>query len=144
MRAVDIRRRATALAAIALLGIGAVACGGGDTGDPSPTATTGPAELTQADAASAVGALCRMASDGDVSSAKATFYDDAHATLHAIARAADAQEVGSDAELLITMQRVEAELEQASLPPAYADDVRALRLATQRTLEGIDVDVPGC
>jgi hypothetical protein len=128
----------------AILALGGVACRGGGSDDPPPRATTGSTELTQAAAATAVDALCRMATADDAASAKATFYDDAHATLHAIARAADAKEVGSDAELLITMQRVEAELEQPSLPPAYADDVRALRTATERTLEGIDLDVPGC
>jgi hypothetical protein len=139
---VDPRRGAIAVS-LFVLALGSAACrGGGDA--PSPSAATGATSVTRTAAATAVGALCRMGAAEDTASAKATFYDDAHQTLHAIARAADANEVGSDAELLITMQRVEAELEQPSLPPAYPDDVRALRVATERALEGIDLDVPGC
>jgi hypothetical protein len=137
-----IRNRARATVLAMALALGATACGNGGAGDP-PTSTPS-AGVTTSAAAIAIGALCRMATDDDVTDAKATFYDDAHTTLHAIAAAADAKEVGSDAELLIAMQRVEAELEEGSLPPAYGDDIRALRLIAARTLRGIGFEAPPC
>ena len=134
--------RSMATIALASLALVAVSCGGDGDEDPSPTGS--PTGLSSEAAATAVEALCRMASIGDPAEAKATFYNDAHVTLHAIAREADANRVGSDAELLISMQRVEAELEEPSLPAAYPDDVRALRLATVRALESIDLQAPSC
>jgi hypothetical protein len=129
---------------VVALALGATACGGGGTGDPS-TPTAGPSTGVAASAAATtVDALCRMEALDDVTDAKATFYDDAHTTLHAIAAAADAKEVGSDTNLLIAMQRVEVELEEPSLPPAYGDDIRALRVITLRTLRGIGLDAPAC
>jgi hypothetical protein len=129
---------------VAAIALGATACGDGGTGDPSTAPPSPSAGVTASTAAAAVDALCRMAAIDDATDAKATFYDDAHATLHAIAAAADTKEVGSDAELLIAMQRVEAELEDPSLPPAYGDDIRALRMITLRTLGGIGLDAPPC
>ena len=137
--------RAASLLVTLVLALGAAACDGGGDDDATTTPPTGSVtDLTSEAAAATVDALCRMASIADVAEAKATFYDDAHATLHAIARAAGEDEVGSDTDLLIAMQRVEAELEEPSLPTAYEDDVDALRLATVRTLERIDIDAPTC
>jgi hypothetical protein len=139
---VHIRMRATALVATGLLALSAGACGGAN---DDPRATGSPsAALTTATAGAAVDALCRMGSITGVDQARATFYDEAHATLHEIAAAAEAEEIGSDSELLIAMVRVEAELEEASLPPTYEHDIRTLQLATTRTLDAIELDVPGC
>ena len=119
------------------------ACGG-DGSSTRPTGAAASGEVTASSASAAVEALCRMAATRDVADAKATFYDDAHVTLHAIAAAANENQVGSDADLLITMQRIEAELEEPSLPSAYADDIQVLRLATVDALEGVGIDVAGC
>ncbi len=137
-----IRMRAASLVATGLLALFASACGGAND-DPRATASPS-AALTTATAAAAVDALCRMDSIADVDEARATFYDEAHATLHEIAAEAATEEIGSDSELLIAMVRVEAELEEASLPPTYAHDIRTLQLVTTRTLDAIEVDVPGC
>ena len=123
----------------------AVACDGNGGADPSPPATTGaPPELTPASATTAVDALCRMATLEDATEAKARFYDDAHVTLHAIAAEASENDVGSDTDLLVAMQRVEAELERASLPPGYGEDIRALRMVTTETLGSIGLVGIGC
>lgn len=139
-----IRARAPATILIVALALGVMACGRGGMGDPPTPTPSASATVTASTAATAVDALCRMAELDDVTDAKATFYDRAHATLHAIAAAADAKEVGSDTELLISMQRVEVELEETSLPPAYGEDIRALHLITVRTLDGIGVEARPC
>jgi hypothetical protein len=46
--------------------------------------------------------------------------------------------------LLVTMQRVEADLEAPALPAGFASDVEALRAATVYALRAVGLRAPPC
>jgi hypothetical protein len=136
------RAVATFVALVWVLAFAGACASDGD--PPAPTAPGSTSSLSPGAVTEALAALCDLASDPTVDAARATFYDRAHVTLHAIAAAAAAEDAGSDAELLIAKQRIEAQLEEGELAPGFVDDVLALRAATAETLEVIGVPAPAC
>lgn len=127
------------LLGIAVLGL--VACDGdrGGAGTPTP-----PGSVSGGSAARALAALCEMTVATGPEPAGATFYDRAHVSLHAIAAAAGEVDREAEGTLLVTMQRVEADLERPELPVGFTDDVGALRVATVAALELIELPAPAC
>ena len=138
------RRVAIVLALV--LAAAAAACGGEGGGATGPSATGSPSggAPTQADTTVALTALCAVAAATDPDTASAAFYDRAPATLHAIAAAAGERDRAAEGALLVRMQRVEADLEVTPLPPAFSDDVAALRSATGHAASILGLDVPSC
>lgn len=134
-------RRALVLSIVAVTVL-AVACAGD--GSPEAASTAATADATQAAVSTALEALCRMERETDVDPARATFFDRVHTTLHATAERAAELEPGSDADLLIAKERVEADLEEPALPPTFAEDVRALRDATAAAAEAVGLTAPAC
>ena len=138
-------RRARSAARLAFplvaLAIVATACGDEDV----PAGPTSPAPSVTAERAdTAIAALCEIETAADLEPARVAFYDRAHATLHDIAAEAAAADPGSDAELLIAKQRVEAALEEPELPPGFDGDVAALRVATTEVLDEMGLVTPPC
>lgn len=93
-------------------------------------------------------ALCRMqtlVADGDVAAAEATFYDDAHATLHMLADLVQEMDRGTAADLLTSKTKVEEDL-AATRPDlrTLAADVGALVGATAAALDVIGKEAPSC
>jgi hypothetical protein len=121
----------------------AAACGdGGDAGEPSPSTSIG--VVTPDMATTAVIGLCDLTIATDVVEARATFLDRSHATLHAIAAAADVRDRASAAALFEAKQRVEAALARPDLPPRFQRDVETLIGTTRDALDAIGLDAPAC
>jgi hypothetical protein len=137
-----VNRRALT-AAVFALAVHAAACGGGgDAGEPSPSSSFG--VVTPDTAATAVLGLCDLTNATDVIEARATFLDRSHATLHAIAAAADARDRASAAALFEAKQRVEAALARDDLPNRFQRDVETLIGTTRDALHAIGLDAPAC
>jgi hypothetical protein len=125
------------------------ACLGGDNGAVG-TPTTLPSGslgvLTPADAARAMEGLCELAApgSGDLEAARATFFDEAHQTLHVIAAAVESTDPAIAALLQQAKQRVEGDLEATELPSGFEDDVVTLRAATRRAIDAVGISVPLC
>jgi hypothetical protein len=128
--------------------IALAACGGGSSHRPTPSGSPLPSGalgvVSPGAAARTVTALCDLRVIRDPDTANATFFDDAHQELHVIAGATTDVDRGAAGALLVTMQRVEADLEAASLPANFGADVGALRSATVRALRVVGLSVPGC
>jgi hypothetical protein len=133
--------RSSVVLALVTVAVAAIACGGGDR---QPPVSTTPSGVDPDRAATAIEALCDIETANDVEPARAAFYDRAHATLHEIASAASAADPGSDAELLIAKQRVEAALEEKVVPPGFGTDVALLRDAATGALGAIGIAPAGC
>jgi hypothetical protein len=131
-------------AAVFALAVVAAACGdgGGGDGEPLPSGSLG--VVTPDAATSAVLGLCDLTNATDVVEARATFLDRSHATLHAIAAAADAQDRASAAALFEAKQRVEAALARDDLPNRFRREVETLIGATRDALDAIGLDAPAC
>lgn len=134
-------RRSRLVLALVTLAVTASACGGGDA--PPLTSST-PSGVDPERAAIAIEALCEIEAASDLEPARTAFYDRAHATLHEIASAAATADRGSDAELLIAKQRVEAALEESALPPGFDADVALLRVAATSALDALGISPSGC
>ena len=136
--------RRTLAAAVFALAVVAGACGdrGGDDGQPLPSGSLG--VVTPDAATSAVLGLCDLTNATDVVDARATFLDRSHATLHAIAAAADVRDRASAAALFEAKQRVEAALARDDLPSRFRRDVGALIGATRDALDAIGLEAPAC
>ena len=130
-------------AALFALAVLAAACGADrETGEPSPSSSFG--VVTPDAATTAVLGLCDLTNATDVVEAGATFLDQSHATLHAIAAAADERDRASAAALFEAKQRVEAALARPELPPRFQRAVETLISATRDALDAIDLDPPAC
>jgi hypothetical protein len=130
-----------------LLAAAAAACGGSSgPGDPTPTPLPSGSlgVVTSEAAARTVTALCALSSATDRNAANASFYDDAHQELHVIAAATTDVDRAAAGGLLVTMQRVEADLATSSLPSGFANDVEALRVATVRAIRAVGLTAPAC
>jgi hypothetical protein len=126
------------------LAVVAAACGddGGGDGKPLPSGSLG---VVRPDTATtAVLGLCDLTNATYVVDARATFLDRSHATLHAIAAAADARDRASAAALFEAKQRVEAALAREDLPSRFRRDVETLIGATRDALDAIGLDAPAC
>lgn len=95
--------------------------------------------------AGAATALCQATEEArsDVDAARTTFYDRSHADVHVIARALEEVDRARAGRILLTKQRVEAELLSGG-SPTLSDDLRQLFLATRAGLRRLDVSVPEC
>ena len=132
-------------AAVFALAVVAAACGErGDAGDGEPLPSGSLAVVTPDAATSAVLGLCDLTNATDVVEARATFLDRSHATLHAIAAAADTRDRASAAALFEAKQRVEAALARDDLPNRFQRDVETLIGATRDALDAIGLDAPAC
>jgi hypothetical protein len=102
--------------------------------------------VTIADADRAVAALCGIAArrGPDVDGANATFYDDAHQTLHVIAAATDLRDRGATAVLQQDMGVVEEDLRQGRLPQSFVRDIRALIGGTRAALSTDGIATAPC
>jgi hypothetical protein len=130
-------------AAVFALAVVAAACGDrGDAGELTPSSSFG--VVTPDTATTAVLGLCDLTNATDVVDARATFLDRSHATLHAIAAAADARDRASAAALFEAKQRVEAALARPELPPRFQRDVETLIGTTRDALDAIGLDAPAC
>ena len=130
-------------AAVFALAVVAAACGADlDAGEPSPSSSFG--VVTPDAATTAVLGLCDLTNATDVVEAGATFLDQSHATLHAIAAAADARDRASAAALFEAKQRVEAALARPELAPRFQRDVETLIGTTRDALDAIGLDAPAC
>ncbi len=128
---------------LACVALAAAACGtNAEAPRPPPSGALGP--VTVDAAGEAVLGLCELETETDLASARAVFFDRSHDELHVIASATEAVDRGTAGGLLQAKQRVEAELEQATFPAGFADDVRALRTATTDALTEIGLDAPPC
>jgi hypothetical protein len=134
-------RRSRVVLALVTVAVATSACGGGER---QPPISTTPSGVDPVRAATAIEALCEIEAANDLEPARAAFYDRAHATLHEIASAASAEDPGSDAELLIAKQRVEAALEENAVPPGFGTDVALLRDAATGALDAIGIASAGC
>jgi hypothetical protein len=130
-------------AAVFAVAVVAAACGDrGDAGEATPSPSFG--VVTPDAATAAVLGLCDLTNATDVVDARATFLDRSHATLHAIAAAADARDRASAAALFEAKQRVEAALARPELPPRFRRDVGTLIGTTRDALDAIGLDAPAC
>jgi hypothetical protein len=123
------------------LALVAGACAGSEE-RPAASGALGP--VTQADADRAVAGLCDIVGATERAPANAAFQDRAHATLHAVAAAAEEVDRAAAAALLLTKQRVEADLAEPVLPAGFAADVEALLAALDGALEVIGLHTPAC
>lgn len=134
-----------ALGALVALGLLAAACGGDEpTASGEPTGTTPAGPVSSAAAEGTVLGLCEIRDATDRDGASATFQDRTHQTLHDLAAATEPVDRGATADLLTSKQRVEVDLEEASLPESFGADVDALIEATRAALETIGLDAPDC
>jgi hypothetical protein len=151
-----VRRRLVAVAVlvVAAAGVSAGACSsGGASGeaqpDPGPTIVLAgePAPVPVRRLTAAVEGLCtalQQAPDSPAA-AEATFYDQSHATLHAIARALEDVDRPAAAALLEAKQRVEADFAGGLASGGrVADDLRPLVAATSAGLARLEVKAPAC
>jgi hypothetical protein len=130
-------------AAVFALAVVAAACGDRrDAGELTPSSSFG--VVTPDTATTAVLGLCDLTNATDVVDARATFLDRSHATLHAVAAAADARDRASAAALFEAKQRVEAALARPELPPRFRRDVETLIGTTRDALDAIGLDAPAC
>jgi hypothetical protein len=130
-------------ATVLTLAVVASACGDDrDDGERVPSGS--PGVVTPEAAREAILGLCELASTTDALDAEATFLDRSHATLHAIAAAAEAPDPASVTALLEAKQRVEAALARDDLPPRFRRDVARLIDATRAALDALGLDAPPC
>ena len=88
--------------------------------------------------------LCDLTNATDVVEARAPFLDRSHATLHAVAAAADERDRASGAALFEAKQRVEAALARPELPSRFQRDLETLIGTTRDALDAIGLDAPEC
>ena len=129
-------------AAVFALALVAAACG--DEGDAGEPLLPSLGVVTPDTATTAVLGLCDLTNATDVVEARATFLDRSHATLHAIAAAADAEDRASAGALFEAKQRVEAALARDDLPNRFRRDVETLIDTTRDALDAIGLDAPAC
>jgi hypothetical protein len=135
------RRSGAALLCLALLA--GCSRGDGDGGRPWPSGSLGP--VTQGAADGAAAALCSMlAGAPERARLNAIFEDRAHEELHVIAAAAQPRSAASAGALLVAMERVEADLARAELPPSIRTDARTLLRRTQDALLAIGLQARAC
>jgi hypothetical protein len=129
----------TAIAFASLL----AACSGGSSGAAAIEVGGEPVPATRL--AGAAAGLCQAAEEArsDAAIARATFYDRSHADIHVIARALEDVDRRRAGRILVTKQRVEAELLSGGSPTLSAD-LRQLFVATRAGLRRLDVSVPDC
>jgi hypothetical protein len=116
------RALATAATAGLLLAAG---CSGFPDG-AQRTITVGGDRVTVAHLRNASAGLCeaKAAAASDPTAARADFYNQSHDALHTVARALETVDRGLAADLLVSMQKVEADLE--SRPPTLAAELGQL------------------
>jgi hypothetical protein len=109
-------------AALLLLGVG---CSGSSDGGEK-TITVGGDHVTVTRLRDALAGLCdaRRLAPADPAAARADFYNRSHDALHTVARGLESVDRTLAADLLVSMQKVESDLEVR--PPGLADDVGRL------------------
>jgi hypothetical protein len=120
-----LRAAAGAAAVTVALLLGAAACGGGS-GGGEKTVTVGGDRLTVARLQGAAAGLCaaKAVAPSDPVAARADFYNQSHDALHSVARGLETVDRALAADLLVSMQTVEADLE--TKPPTLAADLGQL------------------
>ena len=143
MTAVAARVRGGVLAVVLVLAGGA--CGGDD--GPPTSVKVGDEEVPATRLAGALQGVClaqRQAAAGNVESARQTFFDRSHDTLHVLALALEAVDRAKAGELLLAKQLVESDLESTPVRAALAQDLRRLGEVTRSGLSRLEISTPPC
>lgn len=138
-------RRAAAVAAVAALLTGAAACGGSGSGSGgSKTVTVGGDRVTVAHLQGAAAGLCaaKAVAPTDPAAARADFYNDSHDSLHSVARGLETVDRALAADLLVSMQTVEADLD--TKPPTLAADLGQLADVFHAGLARLAINASPC
>ncbi|MGH9268649.1 MAG: hypothetical protein ACRD0D_10795 [Acidimicrobiales bacterium] len=114
------------------------ACGTGDSGSASDTASRPRV------AGGVIEGLCRARQQAgdDPGAAKATFFDTAHQGLHELARSLEEVDRGAAADVLRAKQMVEADLETEDRD--LATDLDALVAETSAGFDALGLPAPSC
>ena len=135
---------------VGLLLVGALAMTGGACGDddgPPTSVKVGDEEVPATRLADAFQGIClarRQAGAGNPQSARTTFFDRSHDTLHVLALAwedVDRQKAG---ELLLAKQLVEADLEATPVRANLVQDLKRLADVTRSGLARLEISTPPC
>jgi hypothetical protein len=144
------QKTANALVSFVLIGAGAILSIGAFTflyRDPHPSTSQGPGPTSsEAPYAAAMDGLClaqTAAADQNFAEAEGLFQDRAHSPLHEIAGAVGAKDRSVEGDLLVAMQRVEADLNRPQVTP-LADDLGTLIEVTTVALNELGVRAAGC
>lgn len=143
------RPLAPGIAALAAAAVLLAGCGGDGSTSPATTATTAAPSATGPGAgvyqASLLG-LCaaRASADGDVNSARSTFYDRSHDPLHSIASDLAPVDRVLAARLLEAKEAVESALRADRPPPSLGPDLDRLVEVTGQALARLSLPVPRC
>ena len=132
------------VAALALLAA-AAACGGSASGAAADRPITlGGDKVTPAHLIDAAAGLCQARNEAaaNPATARADFYNRSHDSLHTVARGLESVDRGLSADLLVAMQKVEADLE--SKPPTLPDDLGALADVYRSSLGRLAIAAPPC
>ena len=81
---------------------------------------------------------------GDRAVVRTTFYERPHPALHTVASSLESVDRPLAAQLLIAMQRVEADLDTGSDPNSLSSDLHSLIAATAAGVRRLDVAPPSC
>ncbi len=136
-------KRAAGTMAVALALLVASGCGRSSDG-ASRTITVGGDRVTAAHLRAAAAGLCqaKAVAPSDPTAARADFYNQSHDSLHTVARGLETVDRGLAADLLVTMQKVEADLE--TRPPTLAADLGQLADVYRNGLGRLAIPVPPC
>jgi hypothetical protein len=145
------QKTANVVVPFVLIGAGAILSIGAFTflnRDPHPAVAQGPGPAgTEATYAAAVEGLClaqAAAADRDVDQARRMFQDRAHSPLHEIAADVGAKDRGAEGDLLVAMQRVEADLSPAGEGETLDEDLGDLIQATTTALDELGIPAASC
>ncbi|MGH2817653.1 MAG: hypothetical protein ACRDJS_04230 [Actinomycetota bacterium] len=144
LAAISVQRRWDTKVVVLLLVTGAAAVAGAFTvfADRDDTGGAVGGEVSGARLRSAVVALCEARAEGDPRVVERLFFDRAHAQMHLLAQELDDEHRGRTAELLETMQRVEADL--AGNSAAVSSSLSELIAAAAKGLTALSIDPPTC
>jgi hypothetical protein len=144
LAAISVQRGWDAKVVVVLLVVGGAAVAGAFTvfADRDVTGGAAGAEVSGARLRTAVASLCEARSEGDPRVVERLFFDRAHAQMHELAQALDDDHRKRAGELLVAMQRVEADL--AGNSAAVSSSLSELIRAAARGLAALSIDPPTC
>ena len=137
-------RLAAGIAALAVVALTMAGCGGDDPLPSSvPTTTTAPRGGVYQNAFLGLCAA-RSSAGTDVNSARSTFYDRSHDSLHSIARDLEPVDRALAARLLEAKEAVESGFRADPAPPSLGPDLDRLVEVTGQALDRLSLPVPRC
>lgn len=132
------------LLALALT-VGGAACGDDD--GPPTTVRAGEEDVPATRLADALQGVCQarlQAVAGNDQSARSTFLDRSHDTLHLLAVALEAVDRQKAGEVLLAKQLVEADLDATPVRPKLVQDLGRLAEVTRSGLARLEISTPPC